>query len=311
MFTDCPSCERLFRIRAAQLKAADGWVRCGHCAETFYALERLHDAPVKQAPPAHSDTEQMDAPAQPIQPPDDVAVEQQDEAQAEAAAAQQDQPPLAGAEPEHARAPYVQFADEATEPQQEATEAETADAGQDRELLAELAELPPALDYQAEKTTASSSRFIWAGLIIILSMIALAQVAWFNRDRLLREYPALTPWAERLCGRLQCDLIRFRDLSAIKLLNREVRLHPRFRDALLVRATLVNHAEYIQPYPQIELVIYATNGQVISQGRFNPADYLGSAANPAAGMPPGAPIHFVLELAGAAQQAVSFEFQFH
>ena len=279
MFTDCPSCERLFRIRAAQLQAADGWVRCGYCAETFYALERLHDAPVKQAPPALSDTERMDTPAQPIQPPDDVTVGQQDEAQAEAAAAQQ-----------------------------EATEAETADAGQDRELLAEL---PPVLDHEAEKTTASSSRFIWAGLIIILSMIALAQVAWFNRDRLLREYPALTPWAERLCERLQCDVIRFRDLSAIKLLNREVRTHPRFRDALLVRATMVNNAEYIQPYPQIELVIYATNGQVISQGRFKPADYLGPAANPAAGMAPSAPIHFVLELAGAAQQAVSFEFQFH
>ena len=307
MFTDCPSCERLFRIRAAQLQAADGWVRCGYCAETFYALERLHDAPVKQAPPALSDTERMDTPAQPIQPPDDVTVGQQDEAQAEAAAAQQDQPPLAGAEPEHAPAPDVQFADEATEPQQEATEAETADAAQD----SELPDLPPALDHEAEKTTASSSRFIWAGLIIILSMIALAQVAWFNRDRLLREYPALTTWAERLCERLQCDVIRFRDLSAIKLLNREVRTHPRFRDALLVRATMVNNAEYIQPYPQIELVIYVTNGQVISQGRFKPADYLGPAANPAAGMPSGAPIHFVLELAGAAQQAVSFEFQFH
>ena len=278
MFTDCPSCERLFRIRAAQLQAADGWVRCGYCAETFYALERLHDAPVKQAPPALSDTEQIDAPAQPIQPPDDVTVGQQDEAQAEAAAAQQ-----------------------------EATEAETADAAQD----SELPDLPPVLDHEAEKTTASSSRFIWAGLIIILSMIALAQVAWFNRDRLLREYPALTPWAERFCERLQCDVIRFRDLSAIKLLSREVRTHPRFRDALLVRATMVNNAEYIQPYPQVELVIYTTNGQVISQGRFKPAGYLGPAANPAAGMPPGAPIHFVLELAGAAQQAVSFEFQFH
>ena len=160
-------------------------------------------------------------------------------------------------------------------------------------------------------TTKMRRRLIWAGLIIILSFIALAQVAWFNRDRLLREYPELAPWAEKLCERLQCDLIRFRDLSAIKLLNREVRLHPRFVDALLVSATIVSHAEFIQPYPEIELVIYATTGQVISQGRFKPADYLGPDTHPAAGMPPGVPIHFVLELAGAAQEAVSFEFQFH
>ena len=294
MFTDCPSCERLFRIRAAQLKAADGWVRCGHCAETFYALERLYDTPVKKPPDLHQAEKFVE------QPP----------AEAVMAVPQEEQAPPEGDDPEPATVPPPQttLADEATAPQQEATEAETADAGQDRELPAEL---PPVIDYEEEKTTGSPARLIWSGLIIILSVIALAQVAWFNRDRLLREYPELMPWTEKLCERLQCDLIRFRDLSAVKLLNREVRLHPRFVDALLVSATIVNQAEYIQPYPEIELVIYATTGQVISQGRFKPADYLGPDTRPAAGMPPGVPIHFVLELAGAAQQAVSFEFQFH
>ena len=294
MFTDCPSCERLFRIRAAQLKAADGWVRCGHCAETFYALERLYDTPVKKPPDLHQAEKFVE------QPP----------AEAVMAAPQQEQPHPEGDDPERATIspPQTTSADEATDPQQEATEAETADAEPDRELPAEL---PPAIDYEEVKTAGSPARLIWSGLIIILSVIALAQVAWFNRDRLLREYPELMPWAEKLCERLQCDLIRFRDLSAVKLLNREVRLHPRFVDALLVSATIVNQAEYIQPYPEIELVIYATTGQVISQGRFKPADYLGPDTRPAAGMPPGVPIHFVLELAGAAQQAVSFEFQFH
>ena len=294
MFTDCPSCERLFRIRAAQLKAADGWVRCGHCTETFYALERLYDTPVKNPPDQHQAEKFVE------QPP----------AEAVMAVPQEKQAPPEGDDPEPAYVPPPQTtsADGAIAPQQEVTEAETADAGQDRELPAEL---PPAIDYEDEKTAGSSARLIWAGLIIILSIIALAQVAWFNRDRLLREYPDLTPWVEKLCERLQCDLIRFRDLSAIKLLNREVRLHPRFVDALLVSVTIVNHAEFIQPYPEIELVIYATTGQVISQGRFKPADYLGQDTRPAAGMPPGVPIHFVLELAGTAQEAVSFEFQFY
>ena len=296
MFTDCPSCERLFRIRAAQLKAADGWVRCGYCEETFYALERLRDAPVKKPPVPHQAEE----------------IGEQPPAQAVTAVPQQEQAPPEGEVPERATAPPPQTtsADEATEPQREAAEAETAAADLDRERLAEL---PPAIaiDHEEEKTAGSRARLIWAGLIIILSVSALAQVAWFNRDRLLREYPELIPWAEKLCERVQCDLIRFRDLSAIKLLNREVRLHPRFVDALLVSAAIVNLAEYIQPYPEIELVIYATNGQVISQGRFKPADYLGPDTRSAAGMPPGVPLQFVLELAGAAQEAVSFEFQFH
>ena len=296
MFTDCPSCERVFRIRAAQLRAADGWVRCGYCEETFYALERLYDTPVKKPPILHQ------AEKFPEQPPEEAVT----------AIPQQEQVPPDGDVPERTSAPPPQTtsADEATESQQEATEAETAAAELDRELLAEL---PPAIaiDYEDGKTEGSRARITWAGLIVILSVSALAQVAWFNRDRLLREYPELMPWAEKLCERVQCDLIRFRDLSAISLLNREVRLHPRFVDALLVSAAIVNVAEYIQPYPEIELVIYATNGQAISQGRFKPVDYLGPDTRSAAGMPPGVPIQFVLELAGAAQEAVSFEFQFH
>ena len=107
---------------------------------------------------------------------------------------QEKQAPPEGDDPEPAYVPPPQTtsADGAIAPQQEVTEAETADAGQDRELPAEL---PPAIDYEDEKTAGSSARLIWAGLIIILSIIALAQVAWFNRDRLLREYPDLTPWA--------------------------------------------------------------------------------------------------------------------
>ena len=320
MFTDCPSCERLFRIRATQLKAADGWVRCGYCAETFYALERLHDAPVRKpradqqpeelvARPPAADIDEQQAPtlAQQIPEPDEAMTSQQDETITpppdETITAQPDEaipPPLDEAIPP--------LPDEAIPPPPETTDKVTAEAMEDSELLAEL---PPVLDYEYEKPTGSSSRYFWAGLLIILSMIALMQVAWFNRDWLLREYPQLTPWAEKFCERLQCDLIRFRDVSAIKWLHREVRMHPRYRNAVQVGATIVNQGEFIQPYPEIELLIFAADEQVISHGRFKPAEYLKPDINPAAGMTPGAPIHFVLELAGASQEAVSFEFRLH
>ena len=297
MFTDCPSCERLFRIRAAQLKAADGWVRCGYCAETFYALARLYDAPVKeppaqpqpeeaaQKPPtADVDVEQAETLPVSIGQPDVVPVEQEDEAEAVAALTQPDQT------------------------RSEDIDQEQAVVTEESELPSDL---PPILENEAEETTRSSSRYIWAGLIILLLLMALMQGAWFNRDRLLQEYPRLTPWVEKLCERLQCDLIRFRDLSAIKLLHREVRLHPRYRDALQVSATIVNQAESVQPYPDIELAVFATNGRLISHGRFSPAEYLNAGMNHAAGMPPEVPVHFVLELAGAAQESESFQFRFH
>ena len=46
MFTDCPGCARQFRIRAAQLSAAGGRVKCGYCGRQFNALEHLQDKPL-------------------------------------------------------------------------------------------------------------------------------------------------------------------------------------------------------------------------------------------------------------------------
>lgn len=44
MFTICPSCLRHFRLRAEQLAAAAGKVRCGYCQVVFNALEHLRDS---------------------------------------------------------------------------------------------------------------------------------------------------------------------------------------------------------------------------------------------------------------------------
>lgn len=41
--TRCPSCNTVFRVAQDQLKASDGWVRCGRCQHVFSAMERLFD----------------------------------------------------------------------------------------------------------------------------------------------------------------------------------------------------------------------------------------------------------------------------
>ena len=266
MFTDCPSCESQFRVRAAQLGAADGWVRCGNCGETFYALERLSDTPVNQLPTLR----QTGEPA-PVLPEQVTA-------------------PI----------PHVEIAETAG--------TETTDTDEKRE---QVPDLPPVLAGDPGKKTGSPARLVWGSLVAVLSLTAVAQLAWFNRDGLLRAYPALVPWAEQLCESLQCEPIRFRDVSAIELLNRQVTQHPRVRNALLASGSMVNGAEFIQPFPDIVLLIFSTDGQVISRGRFKPAQYLGPGVNPSGGMPPGVPVHFGLQLSGASREAVSFHFRFH
>lgn len=307
MFTDCPSCESQFRIRAAQLGAADGWVRCGSCGETFYALERLYDTPVKQAPILRqSDEVAAEPPAQSIGP---VQAEAAEPAPAET---EQYQPVAEEAVPEDIEpeqpAETDQQPDKVSTPGQETAGTETTDTDGNREALPDL---PPVLADDKEKKTGSPARVIWGSLVFVLSLIAVLQLAWFNRDGLLRAYPALVPWVEQVCESLQCEPVRFRDISAIELLDRQVTQHPRYRNALLASATMVNNAEFIQPFPDIELLIFSTGGQVISRGRFESAEYLGPGVNPSSGMPPGIPVHFGLELTGTAQEAVSFRFRFH
>ena|GEM_PF-995178 len=45
MLTQCPKCETIYRLGAADLAAAQGFVECGECGDQFNALERIADEP--------------------------------------------------------------------------------------------------------------------------------------------------------------------------------------------------------------------------------------------------------------------------
>lgn len=46
MYTTCPRCHTVFRISAAEVRVAEGSVRCGGCALVFSALTTLRDSPL-------------------------------------------------------------------------------------------------------------------------------------------------------------------------------------------------------------------------------------------------------------------------
>lgn len=320
MFTDCPSCEQLFRIRAAQLGAADGWVKCGSCGELFYALERLHDAPflkptlqeragetAAESPAVSIDPEQPEASVQHIDLSAAEPVQQEEAVTGPVAEPGRDK--AAAPDPEEPESgPTVRIPDGESAVPQEPMETGTADTQHDAGVTPGL---PPALRSHSQKKAGSPAPVIWGSLIFVLSVFAAAQLAWFNRDRLAREFPVLAPWVKNICERLQCEPVRFRDVSAIKLLDKEVLPHPRYRNALLASATIANQSGFIQPFPEIELVIFATDGRIISSGRFEPEEYLGPDSGLVSGMFPGTHFHFELELAGPVREAVSFQFRFH
>lgn len=136
------------------------------------------------------------------------------------------------------------------------------------------------------------------------------QLAWFNRDFLLERYPEYLPQAKIVCAQFDCELIRNRNVFAIKLINRDVRVHPRYEDALLVNATITNLSSQTQIYPRVFLSLFDSGGAVMAYRLIKPEEYLDSSIDIEAGMPSNTPVHFALELANRESDAVSFEFEF-
>ncbi len=297
MFTNCPSCARQFRVRASQLATAEGLVQCGFCGKQFNALERLYDKPLiidrqlGTMPPE----EKMDE-------PDFYIPEMKEEIEPAVI------PEAVAAEP----VVDMVVNPPATEPDPEReTVADTATSALDIADNSDADYLfPEALTEQQPPQSSTASRVLWAFGAFILLLAATTQAAWFNRDILLSQYPQFLPQAKQLCQQFDCRLIRNRNISAIKLVNRDVRVHPRYEDALLVNATITNLSKYAQRFPQVLLSLFDTDGRVIAYRQIPATEYLDSSIDMEAGMRPDAPIHFVFEVANNSTDAVSFEFDF-
>ncbi len=173
-----------------------------------------------------------------------------------------------------------------------------------------LGDLPDELREELPVKRSLFATICWGLGAVLLLIIIVAQLFWFNRDELLLRFPQLEPVAREVCERLQCETLRYKDISLIKLINRDVRNHPLYEGSLLVNATMANKSETIQPFPLIQLALFNTGGEIIGYREFKPEEYLDDSISVEAGMLPESPIHFVLEVSGPTKDAVSFEFHF-
>ncbi len=283
VFTSCPNCLKQFRIQASQLSAAAGRVKCGVCGYQFSALSRLSDIPLTMGKFSYESARKS--------------------------------MPVAGIEPEplepefdipgfHGKKEVI----DKNAQYHEATGEEALLSEFSKDMLSE--DLPDELREEPPAKRSLSATIGWGLAIALLLVTIAAQLAWFNRDELLLRYPRFELVIGKICERFQCEVLRHKDISSIKLLNRDVRNHPLYEGSLLVNATMVNKSEKIQPFPLIQLALFNTSGEVIGYREFNHEEYLDGSINIQAGMLPESPTHFVLEVSGPTRDAVSFEFHF-
>jgi len=298
MYTDCPACNRQFHLNAKQLSAAGGMVRCGYCGQQYNAVERLHDKPLSVEKGEIPDV--LEQTQSGLEPQFFIPDEQGTDAETDALIE-----PVKKTRPDNEN--LVETETNVTSSQEEAVNKEEVPGLESQErnpyLTDDLTDEPPA-------NAGTMGRILWISGTLILVLVATTQIAWFKRDEILARYPQWMPVARQICEHIQCEMIRHRDVSAIKLLNRDVRDHPRYENALLVNATMSNQSHTIQPFPDIQLVLFDTNGEQIAHRNFHPEDYLDSSINLLDGMIPDVSVHFVLEVTGPTEGAVSFEFNF-
>jgi len=120
--------------------------------------------------------------------------------------------------------------------------------------------------------SASDSWFMRAGLFVIVLIIAGSLYAYRQQDALLNDN-TVRPLLSKACALLSCQLPDQVDLDSLRAVDRSVVRHPTIADALVIKFGIVNHAEFSQPYPVVEIRLEDRAGRLVVKNRFPPGLY--------------------------------------
>lgn len=150
----------------------------------------------------------------------------------------------------------------------------------------------------------------WSLAILVLIAALAAEYIWFNQPELMLN-PRMEPLTAKLCGLTDCQHLQMRDPSKIEMISRNVYTHPNEKAALMVSTTLVNHASYAQPYPDVQIDFSNVRGELVASRRFIPEEYLQTDNEQVSLLQSGNPVTFGLEIIDPGKEAITYEFSFH
>lgn len=305
MFTRCPSCQTVFRVRPEMLRVAHGQVRCGRCDALFNALDSLAEYPDGWAVPTGAL-----APAEEVlaeTPPDGACIDDGG-IRTGSPAGEVTSAPAAERPGDDSGIAALAVADVPCQ-------ADGSPAAALRSRASGVAAgLDPAVlqDFLLQEEADPSGRWRRRGwLAASMGLLILLAGQWIYLQRAyLYEFSAARPALHKLCAVLDCALPLARAPDRIDVLQRVVRAHPRVARALLVDLSFVSRAERPIAYPILELRLADVSGNRVAARRFTPVEYLTAGSDPGRGLPPDQPVHVSLELVAPRTDVVSFQFEF-
>lgn len=164
--------------------------------------------------------------------------------------------------------------------------------------------------FQHARSYSTAATIAWSLAILALIASLAAEYIWFNQPELL-QHQRLKPLTAKLCELTDCAHLQKRDPSLIEMISRNVYTHPNEKNALMVSTTLVNHASYAQPYPDVQIDFSNVRGELVASRRFHPDEYLRLESENADLFQSGTPVAFGLEIRDPGKEAITYEFSFH
>jgi predicted Zn finger-like uncharacterized protein len=298
-FTRCPGCGTIFRVTAEQLALREGQVRCGHCRAVFDANDhvialdarRSDDVGVPDELAAGRPTitlrsaaalEPVDErPAQPEASPVDERSAEPEPSPVDERGAEPEPSPVDERGAELEPSPTVSIADDAL------SETSIGDAQPEADAPIDVRALDRAgrFEWKPRKPLRERPRTLYGAAIVSLLIAFAAQGLFEYRDALAAHAPVTRAFLRGACHLLGCAIEPVRDPAALSIEASDLQADPGHRGLLVLSATIRNRAPYTIALPYLELTLTDASDQVVVRRAFAPADYVGRASDPAAGIP--------------------------
>jgi predicted Zn finger-like uncharacterized protein len=117
------------------------------------------------------------------------------------------------------------------------------------------------------------SAALWLVALVGLGALLLGQFTYFYRHE-LAQISAVRPALVQLCEMLRCELASFRAHALPELVQTTIAPHPRYANALRVRATIANRTEEPLTFPLMQVSLTDSDGKVLARRTFTSHEYL-------------------------------------
>lgn len=276
--TSCPACETQFLLNKEHLKAHRGKVQCGHCEHIFNAKNRL-----TEISDGITSTAEYNASL---------------EVQTNEATQTIDEKPISevlnvvlGSVPnledlefknlESNPEPGDYYISETlAESGPEVIETYDSDQIQTPIIIEDFATDPRFL-------TPKTKLNVWLiSLSLLLAIFAGLQAIYFLRTKIAADYPQFKPYLVQACAALKCEVNLPKNLDLFTIDDSDMQEDEQYKDVIKFSSLLINNANHVQAYPNVELTLTDTAEQPVLRKLISPGDYLAANANVAVGIGP-------------------------